>query len=185
MSAEPDRAGKRSWLPRDRAEPLTEDAPPWVPTGFATERVEWARLSYIVVDELSPEVAGLVVVEWPRRDRRGRVRFPGEAWRVGASVAELNSLLAARRRLPRQVPELEQVRARPVRIGDAFAAPTERPSRLRSAVPALGRWLRPPIYDISADAREAAKTALYGALAPVMSDDQAAEIAAEALDLGR
>ena len=180
-----DRAKKRSWLPRDRAEPLAKDAPPWVPPGFTGERIRWEQLSYIVIDELSPEVAGLVIVDWPRLDRRGRVRFPGEPWRVGASVAELNSFLAAKRRLSSQVREPEPARARPVRIGDAYAAPTERPSRLRTAVPPLRRWLRTPIYDISADAREAAKTALYGALAPVMSDDEAADIAAEALDLGR
>jgi hypothetical protein len=180
-----DRDKKRSWLPRNRAEPLPADAPSWVPPGFAAEEIAWARLSYIVVDELSPDVAGLVIVDWPRLDHRGRVRFPGEAWRVGASVTELNAFLAAQRRLPSQTRELDRVRERPVRIGDAFAAPIERPRGLRTAVPALERWLRTPIYDVSADAREAAKTALYGALAPVMSDEEAAEIAAEALDVAQ
>ena len=174
---------RRSWLPRDRAEPLAEDAPAWVPHGFARERIAWSELSYIVVDERSEDVAGLVVASWPRLDPQGRVRFGGSTWRVGARLQEFEALLGAKRHLPATTAGSERVSQRPVRIGDAFAARVELPRGRVAAVPELSRWLSAPIYDISADARDAAKTALYGALAPKMSEDDVYEIATEALDL--
>jgi hypothetical protein len=186
MSGTPaDRAGTggRSWLPRDRAERLSADAPVWVPQGFAGKPIPWPTLSYIVVDELSREVAGLVVASWPRLDPKGRVRFSGSSWRVGARLDELDALLDAQRNLPETPPGSEPAWQRPVRIGDAFAAQVVRPRGRSAAVPALSRWLSAPIYDVSADARDAAKAALYGALAPTMSEDEVIEIAAEALDL--
>lgn len=172
------RGGARSWLPRaGRPERLAE-APPWVPPGFARRRIAWAELSYIVVDELLGGVAGLVVSKWPRLDQRGRLRFPGERWRIGARVEELEALLAERRELPDTTTPSDDVLRRPLRIGDVFAARTER-RRARAGVPELGRWLSPPVLDVSRDAREAAKTALFGAVAPVMSEEEAAGITAE------
>jgi hypothetical protein len=173
----------RSWLPRDRAEPLGDDAPVWVPQGFAQEPIQWHELSYIVVDELSSDVAGLVVATWPRLDPHGRVRFGGASWRVGARLAELRPLLDAERRVPPAAAPSGAGRLRPLRISDAFAARTEFPRARIAAVPELSRWLSPPIYDVSADARDAAKAALFGAVAPTMSEDEVSEIAAEALDL--
>jgi hypothetical protein len=176
---------RRSWLPRDRAAPLPASAPAWVPQGLAGRRISWATLSYIVVDELSKEVAGLVVASWPRLDRQGRVRFSGSSWRVGARLDELEPLLDADRIVPEAGAGSGSGRQRPVQIGDAFAAEAARPRGRHAAVPPLSRWLSPPVYDVSADARDAAKTALFGAVAPKMSDDDVYEIAAEALDLGQ
>jgi hypothetical protein len=187
---------RRSWLPRDRTAPLASDAAPWVPAGFAHQRISWTTLSYIVVDELSKQIAGLVVASWPRLDQKGRVRFSGSSWRVGARVDELVALLDADRivsepRAPRSPAGTVggspagagSAPPRPVRIGDAFAAQVRRPRGRRAAVPPLERWLSPPVYDVSADARDAAKAALFGAVAPTMSEDDVSEIAAEALDL--
>jgi hypothetical protein len=181
VSATAPRGRRRSWLPRDRPEPVGADAPPWIPTGFAGEPIRWSELSYVVVDELSPEVAGLVVSSWPRIDAKGRVRHVGASWRVGADMDELKPLLDAQRKTPKRS-GYAAGRPRPVRIGDAFAAVATRPRGRVAAVPTLSRWLSPPIYDVSADARDAAKTALFGALAPTMSEDEVVEIAAEALD---
>jgi hypothetical protein len=169
----------RSWLPRERAEPLPATAAPWVPMSFAGERIEWTALSYIVVDELSREVAGLVVAGWPRIDTKGRVRFGGSSWRVGARLDELVALLDEERRVPPPPPGVAPARKRPIRVGDAFAGRVERPRGRSAAVPVLSRWLAGPIYDVSADARDAAKAALFGALAPTMSEDYVSEIAAE------
>ncbi len=174
---------RRSWLPRDRAAPLPADAPAWVPRGFAHAPISWPALSYIVVDELSKEVAGLVVASWPRLDAKGRVRFSGSSWRVGARLDELEPFLEAERAVPDTPAGPAPVRQRPVRIGDAFAAEVTRPRGRIAAVPALTRWLSPPIYDVSADARDAAKAALFGAVAPTMSEDDVYEIASEALDM--
>lgn len=173
---------KRSWLPRDRADRVPPDAPVWVPPGFARERIKWEALSYIVVDELSSDVAGLVVSEWPRLDHKGRLRFPGASWRVGARLGELDAVLA-KRRLHNAIADVPRVRARAVRIGDAFAARVNRPRGRMAAVPGISRWLKPPVYDVSADARDAAKAALYAAVAPTMSPAHVHEIAAEAMDL--
>jgi hypothetical protein len=174
---------RRSWLPRDRAMPLAANAAAWVPAGFAGERISWTTLSYIVVDELSKEVAGLVVASWPRLDSKGRVRFSGASWRVGVRVNELVALLDADRIAPGARAGTGPGPQRPVRIGDAFAAKATRPRGRGAAVPALERWLSPPIYDVSADARDAAKAALFGAVAPTMSEEDVYEIATEALDL--
>ncbi len=134
-------------------------------------------LSHIVVDELSNEVAGLVVCEWPRVDHRGRLRVPGRSWRVGANLIEFHALLA-NRKLPHGQAKDEALLRREVRIGDVFAAKTRRPPG-RAAVPKVRRWLTPPIYDISGDAREAAKAALNAAVAPTMGLPEVEQIAAE------
>jgi hypothetical protein len=178
----PDRR-RRSWLPRHRAAPLAADAGPWVPAGFAHERISWTTLSYIVVDELSKEVAGLVVASWPLLDPKGRVRFSGSSWRVGAQVDELAALLRADRIVPGAGAGAGPGSQRPVRIGDAFAAKATRPRGRHAAVPPLARWLSPPVYDVSADARDAAKAALFGAVAPTLTEEDVYEIATEALDL--
>jgi hypothetical protein len=197
MSETPARSGdrpRRSWLPRDRTAPLAIDAAPWVPAGFAHERISWTTLSYIVVDELSKQIAGLVVASWPLLDQKGRVRFSGSSWRVGARMDELMALLDADRIVPEPTARRSPAGTaggspagaapeRPVRIGDAFAAQVSRPRGRRAAVPPLERWLSPPVYDVSADARDAAKAALFGAVAPTMSEDDVYEIATEALDL--
>jgi hypothetical protein len=154
-----------------------------VPAGFADKRIWWNTLSYIVVDELSKEVAGLVVASWPRLDSKGRVRFSGSSWRVGARVNQLIPLLEADRIVPGARVGAGPGPQRPLRIGDAFAAKANRPRGRGAAVPALERWLSPPVYDVSADARDAAKAALFGAVAPTMSEEDVYEIATEALDL--
>jgi hypothetical protein len=188
MSGVPERAKARrrgSWLPRDLATPLPADAPAWVPRSFADTRTAWRTLSYIVVDELTEGVAGLVVASWPLLDQKGRVRFGGSSWRVGARVGELAALLDADRIVPGAPPGSEPAPARPVRIGDAFAARVTRLRGRHAAVPPLSRWLSTPVYDVSADARDAAKTALYGAVAPKLSEDDVNEIATEALGLAQ
>jgi len=176
---------RRSWLPRGRATPLPADAAPWVPVGFADKPVTWTALSYLVIDELSKQVARFVVSSWPVLDAKGRVRSSGSSWEVGAAVAELVAMLNQHRIVPPAGQGPAAPSRRPLRIGDAFAASATRPRGQHAAVPPLARWLSPPIYDVSAAARDAAKAALFGALAPTMSEDDVYEIATEALDLDR
>jgi hypothetical protein len=57
----------------------------------------------------------------------------------------------------------ERLRARPLREGDAFAARTaigRRPPGPRSPV---SGWLKAPVFDVTADARDAAKAAYLAA----------------------
>jgi hypothetical protein len=164
-----------AWLPPAPPGPDLGSLPPWEPAGVR-ERLgagaPWDALSYIVVDELHEGVAGLVVNTWPRVDSVGRLVFGGEeeSRRIATSA---DALLAAlrRRRLP-VVPvpvderTEEELRRRELSIGDVFAAriagdPGEDP----------GSWLHEPVLDITAVAREAAKTQASAAALGVIDED--------------
>jgi hypothetical protein len=117
--------------------------------------MEWSTLSglsYIVVDEIEGGMAGLSVSDWPRKDEQGRLRFESEPVQVAVDLARLQDFVDRHR---------EQ--SRPVRIGDVFAA------RARPTEATLDpeHWIDPPVHDVTADAREAAKIAFYAAVAPI------------------
>jgi hypothetical protein len=127
---------------------------PWVPPILAEVPPETVRrLRYVVLDDVDDAEGDVVLVasEWPTVDALGRVRHaPGTAREQYVPVSRWTALLE-RRRVP------EEVRTRPPRIGDTFAM-------------RLGRGddvTRPkgPVVDVTADAREAARTAFYGAVA--------------------
>lgn len=109
-------------------------------------------LSYILVDEIEGGLVGLAVSEWPRTDEQGRLRFDSEPMQVAVD----------RRAFERFLDEHREP-SRPLRIGDVFAA------RTRPAEAGLDpeRWIEPPVHDVTADAREAAKIAFYAAVAPI------------------
>ena len=111
------------------------------------------ELSYITVDEVGEGVVTLLISDWPDVDERGRLRFSGAA-PVSVDVDETRlAAYLVQVRLP------ERLRARPLREGDAFAARTT----VRRRAPAPGQpvsgWLKAPVYDVTADARDAAKAA--------------------------
>jgi len=114
--------------------------------------VDWSGLdtsglSYILVDEIEGGMVGLAVSEWPRTDEQGRLRFDSEPVQVVVERAAFEHFLDAHREP-----------SRPLRIGDVFAARTH---------PDPERWIEPPVHDVTADAREAAKIAFYAAVAPI------------------
>ncbi len=112
-----------------------------------------AELSYITVDEVSQGVVTLLISEWPDADERGRLRFRGaEPVAVDVDQARLAAYLAIAR-LP------ERVRDRPLREGDAFAARTTIRRRVPGPRSPISRWLKGPVFDVTADARDAAKAA--------------------------
>jgi len=115
----------------------------------------------VVIDEIESNFVGLSVSPWPVVDEVGRLRFGGGRSRsVGASRSELERFLS-RHRLPRRGAR------RPIRIGDVFAiAVTEPLPDGEVADPAT--WIDPPVYDITVDARDAAKAAFYSAVAPTL-----------------
>jgi hypothetical protein len=156
-----------SWLPR----PDTTDAGgrrrPWDPGQLRT----WpqGQYSYIVVEEIIGDSIGLSVCAWPEVDEYGRPNFtqPSALVRVEREWVERQ---LAEHREPRDVAD------RALRIGDAFAI-ADIELGAGEAPPELTiTSLKPPIYDISAEARTAAKTALYGALAPILDPDEAREM---------
>lgn len=110
-------------------------------------------LSYIVVDEIEGSMVGLSVSEWPRTDEQGRLRFESEPAQVAVE----------RKAFERFIDE-HRAESRAIRIGDVFAA------RTRPVEPSLNpeRWIEPPVHDVTAEAREAAKIAFYAAVAPII-----------------
>ena len=99
---------------------------------------------------------------------------------LGADADALERFLAQHRR-PHELAE------RPLRVGDVFAV---RPvpgafERVRAELEEQRRldpfldpasWIRPPVYDVSADAREAAKASFYAAVTPPLDPERAGEL---------
>jgi hypothetical protein len=118
--------------------------------------MDWSGLedttgvSYIVVEEIEGGMVGLAVSDWPHTDERGRLRFDSEPVQAALELVELESFL-----------KLHREPDRPLRVGDVFAARTGPPSRYPKD------WIEPPVHDVTADAREAAKVAFYAAVAPL------------------
>src|SRR5919202_4747738 len=129
--------------------------PLWLPEVAAVSTPEPV---YVVVDELAEGVAGLVVTRWPRRDSFGAPRFDEEAdFELSVDARRLEELLP--------IDELK--------IGDAFAAQLrQRPTDELETVQEATQWLGPPFVDVSDEAREAAKTQYYAALAGVLTPDE-------------
>lgn len=142
----------------------------WVPEGW-TEGVEprdsdW----YAVVDELLDGTAVVAYAPWPRLDEVGRLAFGDEATDAGHAISVAESRLqaivdAARREV--SVNDDPAVVERPLRIGDAFLVRTIEPGD-------------EPVIEVAADvttyARAAAKKALYAAVAPRVSEEDAAAL---------
>ncbi len=132
----------------------------WVPTGLA-RRKNIASLAYVVIDELESNMVGLTVAPWPTLDTRGRLHFDLERSRsVGAKVRDLETVLA-KWRTPRSVADRE------LRMGDVFACQVREPLPDGELLDPKSRMV-PPITDISAQAREAAKLAYFSAVAPLL-----------------
>jgi hypothetical protein len=134
-----------------------------------------------VVDEIVGASIGLALCPWPSTDEKGRLIFEsGATHLIGCDRNELLAFLA-QHRLP------TELRERPLRIGDVFAvrpvpgileelsAELEEPRRLEPFLPPE-RWIAPPVYDITAVARDEAKTAFYAAVTPTLGPQQAAEL---------
>jgi hypothetical protein len=169
-----------SWLPPPA--PATSEhrgRRPWRPP--TVQALELAPFSYLVVDEIVGGSLGLVLSGWPDVDEQGRLRFGGTPTMLGADRAALQRFLDEHRRPTASA-------RRPLRIGDAFAvrvipgALAEVGDELAAQTrlePLLApeEWIEPPVYDVSADAREAAKAAFYAAVAPVLTPRKAAELA--------
>lgn len=154
------------WLAEIERRSTRGDVPrgdvPWVPPILANVPPGVVRtLRYVVVDDVDDAEGDVVVVAepWPTVDVLGRVRHDTAGTREQYVRVERWVSLLARRRVP------EEVRTRPPRIGDAFAM---RVTRGLDVTRPVG-----PVVDVTADAREAARAAMYGAVALPMDPDVA------------
>jgi hypothetical protein len=132
---------------------------PWAPPSLKAVRER--RLSYVVIDDMESGMIGLSVSPWPSIDDAGRLRFGrGRSRSVGSARHDLERFLA-KNRVPRSGSR------RPLRIGDVFAMAVKEPIPVgQLADPA--DWIEVPVYDITADARDAAKASFYAAVAPTL-----------------
>jgi hypothetical protein len=143
---------------------------------------------YAVIDDLTPGQVKLVLVPWPRVDVSGRLVFRlgrgastnAKSWRALGSVLgqstktgeplpgyfELFVSPSAFQHVVDRARNTYGQIVRDLRIGDAF--------RLRGIDSAdVLQW--EDLLDVTAQAREAAKTALLGAVAPKLAPRQATE----------
>ena len=151
-----------SWL-RERVESktgLTVTLPagtePWLPSVLAhVNPALVSALTYAVIDERDQPDGrlSLLLSDWPRLDELGRVRHQHDRLVEVAVPARDWQVMLAERRVP------EVLRDRPPRIGDAFGVMLERRIARHLLAP-IG-----PVVDVTADARDAARAAFYGAVA--------------------
>jgi hypothetical protein len=167
---------RRHWQPRLPAAVKAEGEPLAAHIGAQPEIESVADLSYISVDEVSEGVVTLLVSDWPELDGRGRLRFPeSEPAAVDVSQAAHEAFLAANRRP-------HDLAARPLREGDALAARTRIGRRSSARGRSSVSWIVPPVFDVTADARDAAKVAFFSAVGTPLSPDQIASIDAGGRD---
>jgi hypothetical protein len=163
-----------SWL-RERVEsktsctvPLPPRNEPWLPSVLTqVEPAVVSALTYAVIDELDQPGGRLsfALSSWPRMDDLGRVRHQhNRSVGVVVPAGEWQLMLAERR-----VPEV--LRDRPPRIGDAFGMMLER-RIARHLLDPTG-----PVVDVTADARDAARAAFYGAAASPLDASVAFDVA--------
>jgi hypothetical protein len=151
-----------------KAPPPVPDRP-WQPAGAGLPRDGLEKLAYIVVDEIVGEDVDLSVSSWPMVDDRGRLLLPAQDPR--AVHTEVEELAAYVNR-----PDVRAGRGvTEIRMGTALAAEV-RPAGMRGARPRLEKWLVPPVYDITAPARDKAKAAFYAAVAPALKHTEVEEI---------
>jgi hypothetical protein len=159
-----------SWLARPVPDTSSRGRP-WRPEPL--RGVRSARLRYVVVDEVFADLAELSISRWPIVDSSGRLRFPrGVTAHVEVDARRMQTFLR-RHRMPRKAV------GRVLRAGDAFGVTVRgralsafvtkhetmpEPERWRMLDPTTWAWLEPPIYDVTSEAREAAKLSYYAAL---------------------
>jgi hypothetical protein len=165
---------RRYWQPRLPAAVKAEGEPLAAHVDAEPDIPSIADLSYIAVDEVSEGVVTLLVSVWPELDERGRLRFP-ETGPWPSTFARRRSVLAANRQ-PRQLA------ARPLREGDVLAARTRVGRRSSSRGRSTANWIVPPVFDVTADARDAAKVAFFRAVGTPLSRDQVASLDAGGRD---
>jgi hypothetical protein len=135
---------------------------PWSPEDLALPAEELAGASYVVVEEVVGPLALLRRWAWPDVDPLGRLVWLDDS-EYGSGAAAVSLEL-----LRRQLYAPSKLRRRP-RCGDTFAVcgAVESAWQAEDQVGDLRVLFSGPVYDISADAREAAKLAYHAGLGAV------------------
>ncbi|MEO7262484.1 MAG: hypothetical protein ABI047_14700 [Jatrophihabitantaceae bacterium] len=149
-----------------------ETAVPWAPEDLPVQAQDLAAFSYVVVEEVVGPLALLRRWSWPDVDQRGRLIWLADKESDSDAAAVAVELLRAQLYAPNGL-------SRRPRCGDTFAASrwADSGGQDEPEVSDLRELLTSPLYDISADAREAAKLAYHaslGAVPPAESVDEQA-----------
>ena len=171
-------------------------AVPWVPDSLEGE-VELDKLAgefrYVVVEEILEDRVRTIVSAWPYVMPDGQLRFddPEASGEHADDRAELERLLAEARivRIRTDQPTLRQLRERPLVTGDVFAmsvggrrdagggggggGPTDGSDNDSSGGLREALEREEDVYDISLEARLAAKAAYWSAIAGPLDPDDA------------
>jgi len=169
---------------------MTNSVTLWTPKALG-QRDDIGDFAYVVVEELIDDRVGLVASDWPTEDD-GAPRFHSDMREAELTMSRtaLQSYLNETRstgpeedtaRLPGEAKF--ELRQRPVASGDAFAARLEPGLLDRAAaedVEVVDPAVLGEVVDITAEAREAAKAAMYRALTPPLDRGVAEEMLAAA-----
>ena len=146
----------------------------WKPEGLTLGRSDLRTLSYVVVDEIVEDAARLSVSSWPRVDEQGRLHFERteRARSVRVDVKELRRFVSAHGAGRRRAAPLRMGTVFAVSVDDSVLPEPESDEEMREQADPEprhpGAWMKPPVYDITADARDKAKEAFYAAVAPTL-----------------
>jgi hypothetical protein len=135
---------------------------PWKPEDLPLPAEELAASSYVVVEEVVGSLALLRRWSWPDVDQLGRLSWLDDSEYDSDAATVTIELLRAQLYTP------SKLKRRP-RCGDTFAVqgPAEAGWRAEEQVSDLRELFSGSVYDISADAREAAKLAYHAGLGAV------------------
>lgn len=139
----------------------TDGQVPWFPEslrGQAEPQELMEGFSYVVLEEIVDEAVLLLAWPWPVADRDGRLR-----WNTAEPPAEA---IVDRAELRARLYKPARLRREP-RCGDTFAAEGAGKQWHQPAAADLTVLLPGRVFDLTPDAREAAKLAHLGSVAPV------------------
>jgi hypothetical protein len=171
------------WLPRPA--PRRRLPPrPWRPEPLTAAEAADESLRYVLVEEVVGDSIGLLVARWPRAGEDGLPVFadPEEDVEAGADRGALQRYVNAHR-APQPGPAEDELRRRPLALGDVFAARVDAQGLERAASVAVAEpgWLGAPLVDVTAEARQAARLIFYEAMTPPLSEAAEREIRDEQL----
>jgi hypothetical protein len=139
----------------------TDSQVPWFPEslrGQVDPQELLEGFSYVVLEEIVDEAVLLLAWPWPVADRDGRLR-----WDTAGTPAEA---IVDRAELRARLYQPAGLRREP-RCGDTFAAEGAGRQWPQPAAADLAVLLPGRVFDLTPDAREAAKLAHLGSVAPV------------------
>ncbi len=145
----------------------------WRPEALqaATQGAQELRdFAYVVVEESVDRLVVLMTWPWPEADDQGRVFWPAEAESDYKTAVTTRDLLRDQLYRPSRLVRLP-------RLGDVYAARHLGPGwQSPGVVTDVRQLFDGDVYDISADAREAAKLAYQGAAASVLTANASDEL---------